>query len=183
MDKKSKTHLKNLDQKLTLLLRDLKTYSDDKLNEQPNPSEWSVLQIMQHLMKAESGAVSYVKKKLSYEPALVDANVMSSFRSLFLNIALTSPIKIKAPTQISDDALLTNLTFWEVAKQWKIQRNELEMYLESLPADYFTKDLYKHPLSGKMTLSSMLSFFNKHVDRHTRQIRRTLKKIDAVKQV
>lgn len=183
MDKKSKTHLKNLNQKLTLLLRDLKTYSDAKLNEQPSASEWSVLQIMQHLMKAESGAVSYVEKKLSYEPALADANVMSSFRSMFLNMALKSPIKIKAPDQISGEVLLTNLTFWEVAKQWKVQRDELETYLESLPADYFTKDLYKHPLSGKMTLSSMLSFFNKHVDRHSRQIKRTLKKIDAVKQV
>ncbi len=183
MDKKSKIHLKNLDQKLALLLRDLKTYSDNKLNEQPSPNEWSVLQIMQHLMKAEAGAVGYVKKKLSLEPELADANVMSSFRSMFLNMALTSPIKIKAPEQISGEALLTNLTFWEVAKQWKAQRGVLKIYLESLPADYFTKDLYKHPMSGKMTLSGMLSFFNKHVDRHIRQIRRTLKKVDAVKQL
>jgi len=183
MDKKSKIHLKNLDQKLTLLLRDLKTYTDAKLNEKPSASEWSVLQIMQHLMMAESGAVSYVKKKLSFQPELADANVLSSFRSIFLNMTLTSPFKIKAPEQISGDALLTTLTFWEVAKNWKVQRTELEAYLESLPADYFTKDLYKHPLSGKMTLSNMLSFFNKHVDRHTRQIKRTLKKIDAVKQL
>ncbi|MFK7983543.1 MAG: DinB family protein [Saprospiraceae bacterium] len=183
MDKKSKIHLKNLDQKLTLLLRDLKTYTDAKLNEQPSDSEWSVLQIMQHLMKAEAGSVSYVQKKLSYEPELANANVLSSFRSVYLNMALTSPFKIKAPAQISGDALSTNLTFWEVAKQWKGQRNELNTYLESLPEDYFIKDLYKHPLSGKMTLSSMLSFFNKHVDRHTRQIKRTLKKIDAVKQI
>ncbi len=183
MDKKSSLHLKNLDQKLTLLLRDLKTYSDNKLNEQPSAKEWSVLQIMQHLMKAEEGAVSYVKKKLSYEPELANANVMSSFRSIFLNMALTSPIKIKAPEKVSGEALATDLTFWEVAKQWKTQRGELEAYLESLPDDYYTKDLYKHPLSGKMTLSNMLSFFNIHVDRHTRQIRRTLKKIDAVKQV
>lgn len=183
MDKKSKNYLKHLDQKLVLLLRDLKTYSDNKLNEQPSATEWSVLQIMQHLMKAEAGAVLYVKKKLSFEPELANANVMSSFRSIFLNIALTSPLKIKAPDKISGEALLTGLTFWEVAKQWKAQRDELEIYLESLPTDFYSKDLYKHPMSGKMTLSSMLSFFNKHVDRHTRQIRRTLKKIDAVKQL
>lgn len=183
MDKKSKTHLKHLDQKLALLLRDLKTYSDNKLNEQPSDTEWSVLQIMQHVMKAEEGAISYVKKKLSFEPELVDANMMSSFRSIFLNMALTSPFKIKAPEKISGASLLTNQTFWEIAKQWKTQRGELVNYLESLPEEYFKKDLYKHPLSGKMTLSSMLSFFNKHVDRHTRQIRRTLKKIDAVKQL
>lgn len=183
MDKKTKIHLKNLDQKLTNLLRDLKNYSDAKLNEQPSSNEWSVLQIMQHLMKAESGSVMYVKKKLSFEPELAEAGVLSSFRSVFLNIALSSPIKIKAPAQISGEALSTDFTFWEVAKQWKMQRKELAIYLESLPEDFYRKDLYKHPLSGKMTLAGMLSFFNKHVDRHTRQIQRTLKKIDAVKQV
>jgi len=100
MDKKTKIHLKNLDQKLTNLLRDLKNYSDAKLNEQPSSNEWSVLQIMQHLMKAESGSVMYVKKKLSFEPELAEAGVLSSFRSVFLNIALSSPIKIKAPAKI-----------------------------------------------------------------------------------
>ena len=183
MDKKSAMHLRLLEQKLTLLLRDLKNYSDAKLNEKPSDLEWSVLQIMQHLMKAEAGAVDYVKKKLSFNPELANANILSSFRAIFLNLSLSTPFKIKAPKQVSGDALLTNLTFWEVAKQWKMQRNELATYLNGLPEEYFAKELYKHPLSGKITLSNMLSFFNKHVDRHTRQIKRTLKKIDAVKQI
>lgn len=183
MDKKSKAHLKNLDQKLAILLRSLKNYSDAKLNERPNEHAWSVLQIMQHLMKAEAGSLAYVQKKLSYEPALENAGVKSSFNSIMLKLALSTPIKVKAPTQISGENLLTDLTFWDVAKQWKLQRKELETYLESLPADLYVKDVYKHPMTGKMTLSSMLSFFNTHVDRHTKQIKRTLKKIDAVKQL
>lgn len=183
MDKKSKAHLQDLDRKLAVLLRDLKNYSDAKLNEKPNEDSWSVLQIMQHLMKAESGSIDYVKKKLSYEPTLEKAGVKSTFNSLMLNIALSTPIRVKAPTQISGENLLTDLTFWDVAKQWKQQRKELQIYLESLPAELYTKEVYKHPMTGKMTLSNMLSFFNTHVDRHNKQIRKTLKKIDAVKQL
>jgi len=183
MDKNSKAQLKSLDQKLVTLLHDLKNYSDTKLNERPNENAWSVLQIMQHLMKAESGAVAYVQKKLSFNPTLEKAGVMSSLRGTMLNIILSSPIKVKAPAQVSGENLLTDLTFWDVAKQWKLQRKELETYLKSLPADLYSKDVYKHPMTGKMTLASMLSFFNTHVDRHTRQIRKTLKKIDAVKQL
>ncbi len=183
MDKKSKIHLKNLDQKLILLLRDLQHYSDAKLNEQPNENAWSVLQIMQHLMKAEEGGILYIKKKLSFNPELEKAGVLSNMRAMALNMSMSSPIKIKAPEGVSGEALLTNLTFWDVAKQWKQQRQEMKAYLESLPSELYGMDVYKHPLTGKMTLSNMLSFFNKHVDRHTSQIRRTLKKIDAVKQV
>lgn len=183
MDKKSKEHLKNLDQKLVALLHDLKNYSDAKLNEQPKENAWSVLQIMQHLIKAEAGAIAYVQKKLSFEPALETAGVKSSFNSIMLNIALSSPFKVNAPEQISGDNLLTNLTFWDVAKQWKQQRKELKTYLEGLPSELYAKDVYKHPMTGKMTLANMLSFFNTHVDRHTKQIRKTLKKIDAVKQL
>lgn len=183
MDKKSKAHLKSLDTKLALLLRDLKNYSDAKLNERPSDDDWSVLQIMQHLMKAEAGAVAYVKKKLSFNPELKDANLVSGFRSMFLNLSLSSPIKIKAPSAVSGENLLTDLTFWDVAKQWKQQRKELEEYMKSLPDELYQKELYKHPLSGKITLTGMLSFFNTHVDRHTKQIKRTLKKVDAVKQL
>lgn len=183
MDKKSKVHLKNLDDKLVSLLHDLKNYSDAKLNEQPKDHAWSVLQIMQHLIKAEGGSIAYVQKKLSFEPSLETAGVKSSFNSVMLNLALSSPFKVKAPAQISGDNLLTNLTFWDVAKQWKQQRNELRTYLEGLPLDLYDKDVYKHPMTGKMTLSNMLSFFNTHVDRHTKQIKKTLKKIDAVKQL
>jgi len=183
MDKKSIEYLKSLDQKLISLLKDLQHYSDAKLNEQPKEGAWSVLQIMQHLMKAEEGGILYIKKKLSFKPELEKAGVMSNMRSIALNISMSAPIKIKAPEGVSGEQLLTNLTFWDVAKQWKQQRKEMERYLESLPVELYDLDVYKHPLTGKMTLSSMLSFFNKHVDRHTSQIRRTLKKIDAVKQV
>jgi len=183
MDKKSKAHLQNLDQKLVALLHELKDYSDAKLNEQPKENAWSVLQIMQHVMKAEAGAIAYVQKKLSFDPTLEKAGARSSINSMLLNLTLSSPIKVKAPEQVSGENLLAGLTFWDVAKQWKQQRIALNDYLKSLPADLYTKDVYKHPLTGKMTLASMLSFFNTHVDRHTSQIRKTLKKIDAVKQL
>ena len=182
MDKKTQVHLGNLNHKLTALLHDLKDYSDAKLNEQPSEEAWSVLQVMQHVMGAEAGAIAYVQKKLSFEPQLEKAGVMSEMRSLILNASLSLPVKIKAPAAISGENLATDLTFWEVAKQWKQQRKNLETYLASLPGDLFERDLYKHPMSGKMTLRSMLSFFNVHMDRHVRQIRRTLKKVDAVRQ-
>ena len=183
MDKKSEKHLQNLDRKLQRLLTDLRRYSDAKLNEQPNETAWSALQIMQHLMRAEAGAIAYVQKKLSFNPDLPKANVLSGLRSSMLNIALSVPLKMKAPDGVSDEHLATNLTFWDVAKSWRQQRKELEAYLRELPEHLYQTDLYKHPMTGKMTLAGMLSFFNTHVDRHTRQIYRTLKKVDAVAQV
>lgn len=183
MDAKSKGLLQKLEQKFTLLLRDLKDYSDAKLNEQPNPDSWSVLQIMQHLLLVEKAGVAYTTKKISFDPVLEKAGVMSSVRSRMSNLMAVTPFRLKAPEQVSGDVLLTDLTFWEVAKQWKGSRSELKHFLSQLPEDHFKAELYNHPVIGKMKLSGMLHFFDKHFDRHHRQIKRTLKKIDAVKQV
>ncbi len=183
MDTKVKNQLHKIDQKLGALLKDLQHYSDAKLNEQPDEKSWSVLQVMQHLMKVESLAHQYIEKKLSYNPSLQKAGILANFRSALLNFYLASPVKAKAPKTVSGAILSTETTFWEVAKQWKHQRKQLGAYLESLPPEVFEKEVYKHPLTGRLKLGGMLSFFEKHFDRHYKQIQRTLKKVDAVKQV
>ena len=183
MNTKIKTQLHKIDQKLGLLLHDLQHYSDAKLNQQPDESSWSVLQVMQHLMIVEGYAHRYLQKKLSYNPDLQKAGLLANFRSALLNFYLASPIRAKAPEIVSGNTLSTDTTFWEVAKQWKQQRKVLGEYLETLPPDVFEKEVYKHPLTGRLKLSGMLSFFEKHFDRHHKQIYRTLKKVDAVKQV
>lgn len=125
--------------------------------------------------------MQYVKKKLSYQPELKRAGIGSSLRTTFVNSYLRSPLKRKAPKIISGDNLPEESTFWEVVKIWKTDREEMRRYLEELPDDLFKKQVYKHPFAGRMTLNGMLSFFQQHYERHLKQIRRTLRELDAVK--
>jgi hypothetical protein len=164
--------LKKLDEKLTRLLHNLKVYSEDQLNRKPSENGWSIIQVMHHLMLAESGSIKYVRKKLSYNPELKNAGVKTALRELALNTYLNSPIKRKAPDAISGDNLPAHASFWKTAQEWKQQRLELREFLETMPPDLLKKEVYKHPFVGRLSIMGMLRFFENHFDRHNKQIKR-----------
>lgn len=175
MNVQIENQLKTLDHKLTALLEELKVYSEDQLNRKPADNGWSVLQVMHHLMRSESLANQYVQKKLSFQPELKKVGVQTVFRQAALNFYLGSPFKFKAPELISGENLPDQASFWETAKQWKSQRMELQSFLASLPPEMFNKAIYKHPFAGRLSLLGMLKFFDRHFNRHCKQIRKITK--------
>ena len=182
MDKSLQNTVKRLDKKLVDLFEDLKDYTDSSLNKSPVEA-WSVLEIMQHLMLAERQSVTYIKDKYEQGHTFDQAGMGANFRSFILNTFLSLPIKFSAPYSIGKDAFHDNTTFWEVVKEWRESRSELKEFLNNLPPEAFQQTIYKHARGGNLTVSGMLSFYEKHFDRHLKQIRRTLDIIDAVKQI
>lgn len=174
MNAKLRKNLQHLDADLSKLLEELKNYSEADLNRPPKPGAWSALQVMHHLMMAEAGSQKYVEKKLSYNPELKNKGILNAFRFQLLSLFMRSPLKRKAPANIGDEVLPQQSSFWETAKTWKAQRESLAQYLESLPADYSKKEIYKHPAAGRLTLGQMVLFFHDHFRRHRKQIRKAL---------
>ena len=167
--------LKVLDKKLNLLLEELKVYSDDQLNRKPGAKEWSVIQVMHHLMLVESGSQRYLEKKLSFNPELKNKTPITAFRKFLCWVSLNSPIKFKAPEGVSGQNLPDYVGFWEEVKQWKEQRVKFRQFLSSLPDELMQKEVYKHPFAGRLSLEGMLDFIIYHFDRHHKQIRSIIK--------
>ncbi len=181
MTKTVEKQLDKLHKDLIDLLRDLEGYSERKLNMNPTTQSWSVFQVIHHLVLVEQLSMQYVERKLSHNPTLKNATVVTNLRKVALTAILNSPFKAKAPKAVGTAQLPDESTFWEVAKKWKNQREELRKYLSDLPEDYFKKEIYKHPFAGRVTISGMLQFFQQHFDRHKKQIYRNLDALDAVK--
>jgi len=173
--------LNHLDSKLTLLLEVLKDYSEATLNKKPAEDKWSVMQVIQHLKLAELGSQRYCEKKLSFNPELKNAGILSAWRTFVMTTYLKVPIKVNAPNAVSGENLPDYSSFWETAKEWKTQRQGLRKFLESLPEDHFKKEIYKNPMAGRMTLLGLLDFFEGHFDRHHKQINKILKKSFKIK--
>ena len=167
--------LNALDQRISDLLFSLKPIPSDKLNIRPKENEWSVLQIVHHLILAEEGSLKYLKKKLSFNPKLNKVSLSSKLRLKLLTTWAYTPVKFKAPDAISGEALPAQSTLEEVSNRWKIVRADMRAFLNKLPDDILDKEVYKHPFAGKLSLEGMLIFFEAHLDRHEKQIRRTLK--------
>ncbi len=163
-----------LDAKLAELLKQLQKYSDSDLNWKPAPDQWSVMQVLQHLMLAEGYAHQYIQKKLSFEPQLKKVGVFTACRRSAIRMVMKSPFQITAPDAV-DEALPEHSSFWDVAKQWKQQRIDLQAYLNELPEDTLKREIYKHPFIGRLGVKGMTIFFETHFNRHHKQINRILK--------
>ena len=181
MNRRIDTKLNRLDNKLSDLLTKLQVYSDDQLNRTPNNGKWSVLQNMHHLILAENSSQQYLQKKLSFNPQLKKAGIGSKCREWVVRSALASPFKYKAPAGVSGSNLPENTTFWETAKMWKQQREDLKAYLEGLPPNVFALQAYKHPVGGRMSIGSMLGFFETHFNLHHKYINKIIKDLPPQK--
>ena len=166
--------LKKMDQRLESLLNQLSAYDHTQLNRKPADGGWSALQVMNHLILAEEGSVKYVKKKLSFDPQLEKAGFFSAWRIFLLDFYFKLPFKYKAPPGVGDDALPAESDFKEVSDRWVSSRKALRDYLEGLPPDLFQMSVYKHPFAGRMSLESMVQFFDGHFERHRKQIERVV---------
>lgn len=178
---KLEARFKSLDKKMNLLFEELKVYSEAQLNRKPTPDKWSVIQVMHHLLLAERSSLSYLQKKLSFNPELKRTGVGTRFRSMLVWASLNAPIKFKAPDAVSGENLPQEAGFWDTIKQWQAQRKELKTFLSKLPPSRLKEEIYKHPFAGRLGAYGMLDFFEWHFDRHHKQIRRIVK--DYSKQI
>ncbi|MFN7117073.1 MAG: DinB family protein [Saprospiraceae bacterium] len=175
MNQKISAQLQQIDTKLNKLLSDLQQYSDEKLNHKPTPESWSVVQVLQHLMLVENASAKYVQKKLSYNPKLSKVNLGTAWRMLILKSYNWLPIKLKAPSYVNENNFAEQAVLADVAAKWQEQRRQLRDYLATLPDTIYDKEVYKHPLAGRLSLNGMLQFYEGHFDRHYKQIQRLLK--------
>lgn len=175
MKEKTLNKLRELDAKLEQLHVDLAIFSEDELNQRPQPEVWSALDIIHHLKMSEGLSLEYLRKKLSTGPeGLSKAGLKAKMRVLALSTFMRSNRKRKAPEVVNESAFPERSHLGELMDEWRTQRKELRVFLENQSEDVFALEAYRHPFAGRMSLLGMLQFFDSHFDRHRRQIRRTL---------
>ena len=79
-----------------LLLSELEKYPIDTLEKKPNAKEWSVTEVIMHLVVAESASLAYMRKKLEVG-GHGKASFSAGIKQRLLNLAISLPIKYKAP--------------------------------------------------------------------------------------
>ncbi len=166
-----------LNSELDSLLEELQSISTEDLNRKPEVEAWSVAEVMQHLMTSERLSLQYVKKKTTYAKQFTTAGLSMKLRMFGLKLFLWTPLKFKAPAAVDESAFQKNLSLGELQSIWKNQRNEMAVFLKDAPDEWKGKEIYRHPLAGRLTLAGMLEFFLIHFRRHRQQIYRTLEKV------
>lgn len=157
------------------MLQQLAKYPADILEKKPDENSWSVTEVIYHLIVAERGALSYLNKKLEVG-GFGKATFQAGVKQKLLNFAISLPVKFKAPkiVQLPKDA---NITYGEAITEWNEIRVNMKKAYEGLDDDFTGKELFKHPIAGKMNIVQGLKFMRQHMNRHIGQIERTLKQV------
>lgn len=162
---------KSIEEQRKNLLDEIAKLSHTQQNFKPAPEAWSILQVVNHLLYAETNVVKYMLKKIQGIATVEKAGVQAKVRSAVLNTFLKSPLKFKAP-KAAMPAQEEVYIFENLRRQWNEVRAEFGKILDQLnPADA-EKLLFKHPISGKFNIYQTMSFLQEHIAHHIRQIGR-----------
>jgi hypothetical protein len=154
---------------------ELRAYSEAVLNKKPSPEAWSVLQVLDHLLMAEEFSLSYLKKKTQDTSQLPAAGFGSQYRLTLVRIAFVLPRAFAAPKTLDPPNAVLSLA--DLENRWSKVRTETFQLLNQLPDPDLKKEIWKHAVAGKMNIRQMYAFLGMHIDRHRKQIDRTLKAV------
>lgn len=164
------TRLKN---SLEKMVHTLEAIDENLLNLTPEPNKWSCAQILVHVNLSLAGTINYMNKKLQKPELIEKANMASWGRSKLLNLALKSNIKFKAPKGL--DILPTNTPLATIKATTQQNIDNLSALLDAFPDDLLNKNVFKHPVAGRISITQTLAFLNVHTQRHQHQIEQIIK--------
>lgn len=144
------------------------SWTEEEFNLKPAELKWSPAQVIFHLIQIEQFCLSYVKKKLGSPEKLKNTGIGASLRLYFLKFFLRIPLKYKAPALVASVPEMLNKQ--ELLKQWEDVRKELAKLLDNFPGELLEKNIFKHLVVGRLTISQMLEFINDHHKHHLPQI-------------
>ena len=154
------------------LLDDLERLNDDQLRRKPGLNEWSILQIVQHMVLAEQGVMQYLPQpeELIARKRGLRARIFYPVVLLILrwNIRVPVPSKRMVPDG--------NTSLSELRQQWDENMRWFRGYLDSLGPEDLKRAMFSHPVAGPLTGPQAGKLAQYHFDAHLRQI----KKVKAI---
>jgi hypothetical protein len=87
---------------------------------------------------------------------------------------MLSPMRVKAPASATAILPQTTEDPAETALRWKEVRTEMADLLGRLRTDQLGCGLFRHPVSGWMTIQQALTFLSAHMQHHIYQLNRLM---------
>ena len=156
------------------LLNELAPLGDERLNRKPADGGWSAMQTLYHLILVDENSLSYLHKKLSFNPQFEKTGLGAWARGVMLHAFLRAPFKFKAPKSAGSEQIPETGNFAEVLARWKKIRGEWANFFDQMPTELIDKAVYKHPRAGRLGWLQMIGFFGSHFERHRRQVHRAI---------
>lgn len=133
---------------------------------------WSALQVLHHVVAAEEATIGYIKKKMQAGASIPRAGVRSRLGLLGLRLAFASPLRFRAPAATA--SVPAEIDAAGLRAGWQSGREAWRALLAAFPEDLVNRQVFRHPVAGRMSLRDTLGFMQSHLDHHARQVERAL---------
>ncbi len=148
--------------------------TDEQLNRKPADDEWSAIQVICHLVRAESLSLRYIRKKMQGDNHGV-GGFGGRLRSGALSLLLKLPFRYKAPARSAELPEYAELE--ATRREWEEGRADWKELIDSFPPELADRAIFRHPVAGMMTISQALRFMVDHITRHRGQVQRIVRRV------
>jgi hypothetical protein len=174
LNKHLKYRFDKLENEKARLMKSLAALPDEVLSRDPTVGQWSINQILMHLLTSEQLTLAYLKKKSQGLDLLADSGAFESLKMSILRISQRFTfLKYKAP-----EVLVANtpeaVGLPDLKSLWDKSRIDLRDFLENIQDKDLHKLVYKHPVAGLFNIIQCLIFLNEHFLHHLPQIKRLM---------
>lgn len=154
-----------LEQEKKLFTTMLKHHTVEQLNFKSAPGEWTMLEVVQHLMIAERGWLRQVERGQFGTVTWISTLKMSIIRGLSAR-----GFRARLPKNPAPPAETLDLE--QVTTRWDAIRADWRDRLDQMDATAFARATIKHPFSGVIALGQAMEFMVTHVVHHRKQLER-----------
>ena len=170
MDLKLEKAFNELEKARLRLLEMIDPLAEQKRQYKPSAEEWSMVQVVIHLITTEKAIQSYMQAKLNKGIPLKSAGIAAWGRSLIVTLFLRYKKKIKAPAVVTTPS--ADFSYEQARQAWAESRMHFRHFLDILPEEMAGKELFRHPLAGMLNAYQTVDFMREHVLHHLGQIQR-----------
>ncbi len=160
------------------LLEQLRAIPPERLAERPAHEQWSAAELLNHIVKVESGILETVRQKLSLQDR-DPVKLGDRFGSLVVRNVMRSSLRIKVPPEVSSVLPDKDATVEAAAAGWERVRQQWRELLDRARGEDLKGGVFSHPKGGWFTLPETVLFVRLHHDHHLAQIRRLQKAFAA----
>jgi len=143
----------------------------EQLAFKPDENAWSVVMVVDHIVKSEEAVVSYLNKKLQAPDKLKSNNFIAKSKAKLLHNRLRSNSKYKVP-EISSINPAPDANLLECKERWGATRKSFQDILKNQSDEILMKQVFRHPVAGRMNILDTMQFMYEHIYHHLKQIGR-----------
>lgn len=152
----------------------------EKFDLKPDAQQWSVHQVLAHLIMVEKLSLQYISKKYQGIGGESDTGLVEAFKMLAVKASLRLPFKFKAPAFVVEKTT-TYKDLDTLIHSWDESRKQMKDMLARFQDDQLNKKVYRHVAVGKLNIVQALTFLADHFHHHIPQLNRLLKQLSFSK--